>query len=88
MRVAMNELKANLSRCVARAAAGEVIAITSHDKPVALLMPAPKPAESPLAQMVASGQASWNGGKPVFAPPVRLLPQALQMSDTVIEDRA
>jgi prevent-host-death family protein len=87
MQVAMNELKANLSRCVARASAGEVIAITSHDKPVALLGPAPALAANPLAQMLASGQASWGGGKPVFGPPVRLAPHPQSMSDMVIEDR-
>jgi prevent-host-death family protein len=87
MRVAMNELKANLSRCVARASAGEVIAITSHDKPVALLGPAPARAETPLAQMVANGQANWSGGKPAFSPPVRLAPHPQSLSDMVIEDR-
>ncbi len=87
MQVAMNELKANLSRCVARASAGEVIAITSHDKPVALLGPAPVVAANPLAQMLANGQASWGGGKPVFSPPVRLALHPQTLSDTVIEDR-
>jgi len=41
MRIAMHQLKSGLSRYVARARAGEVIEITSHDKPVARMVGIP-----------------------------------------------
>jgi prevent-host-death family protein len=57
MRIAMHELKAGLSRYVAQARAGEVIEITSHDKPVARLVGVP-PAQPPgVARLLARGTA-------------------------------
>ena len=49
MQVPIHELKAQLSRCVARAHAGEVIVITSHSKPVARLTGVPAAAPSTTA---------------------------------------
>jgi prevent-host-death family protein len=48
MQVAIHELKAQLSRCVAQARAGEVIVITSHNRPVARLTGVPVAAPSGL----------------------------------------
>jgi prevent-host-death family protein len=87
MQVAIHELKAQLSRCVARARAGEVIVITSHNRPVARLMAVPAAATSGLQAMVASGAATWSGRKPVLDAPVRLTPGGRSLSDMVIEDR-
>jgi prevent-host-death family protein len=58
MQVALNRLKAGLSRYVAQAAAGEVLVITSHDKPVAQLTPVPPPVPVGLQAMLDSGAAS------------------------------
>jgi prevent-host-death family protein len=88
MRVAIHELKAQLSRCVARASAGEVILITSHNKPVARLTGVPAAAPSGLQAMIARGAVTWSGRKPVLGAPVRLTPGGVTMSDMVIEDRA
>ena len=87
MQVALNRLKAGLSRYVAQAAAGEVLVITSHDKPVAQLTPVPRPTPVGLQAMLESGAASWGGGKPAFSAPVELPPHSQLMSDTVLEDR-
>jgi prevent-host-death family protein len=87
MRVAIHELKAQLSRCVAQAKAGEVIVITSHNRPVARLTGVPAAAASGLQAMIASGTATWSGRKPVLSAPVRLTPSGTSLSDIVIEDR-
>jgi len=87
VRVAIHELKAQLSRCVAQANAGEVIVITSHNRPVARLTGVPAAAPSGLQAMIASGAATWSGRKPVLSPPVRLTPSGTSLSDIVIEDR-
>ena len=88
MRVAIHELKAGLSRLVAQAHAGEIIEITSHDKPVARLIGMPATAATGLARMLAEGAVTWRGAKPAFAPPVKLPPFAATFSDMLIEDRA
>lgn len=87
MQVAIHELKAQLSRCVARASAGEVIVITSHNKPVARLTGVPAAAPVGLQAMIASGAVTWSGRKPALSAPVRLTPGGMSLSDMVIEDR-
>ena len=87
MQVAIHELKAQLSRCVARANAGEVIVITSHNKPVARLTGVPTAAPAGLQVMIARGAVTWSGRKPVLGDPVHLAPGGVSLSDMVIEDR-
>ena len=88
-RVAIHELKAGLSRYLARVKAGEVIEITSHNKPIARLVGMPISAPPGIAQLLASGAASWSGGKPTPVPVQ--LPAARSgvksLSEMVIEDR-
>lgn len=52
--VGIRALKQNASAVVASAAAGETVTITDRGRPVARLTPIPS---SPLAQLVASGNA-------------------------------
>jgi prevent-host-death family protein len=87
MQVALHHFKASLSRYVAQAAAGEVLVITSHDKPVAQLTRVPPPAPMGLQALLDSGAASGGGGKPTFCAPVELPPHGQLMSDAVLEDR-
>lgn len=87
MHVAIHELKAQLSRCVAQAGAGEVIVITSHNKPVARLTGVPPGAPAGLQAMVASGAVTWSGRKPAPSMPVALSPGGRSLSEMVIEDR-
>ena len=87
MQVAIHELKAQLSRCIAQASAGEVIVITSHNKPVARLTGMPPAAPAGLQAMIVSGAVSWSGRKPVLNAPVRLTPGGVPLSDMVIENR-
>lgn len=87
MKIAMYQLKAGLSRYVAQARAGEVIEITSHDKPVARLVGVPDGVAPGFATWLASGAAQWGGGKPSFRLAVKLPGHGRSMSEMVIEDR-
>ena len=87
MKVALHQLKSGLSRYVAQARAGEVIEITSHDKPVASLVGIPSSAGAGVARLLASGSAQWSGGKPALHAAVVLAPQGKTLSDLVMEDR-
>lgn len=90
MRVAMHKLKTGLSRYVAQARAGEVIEITSHDKPVARIVgiaAAAPGGHSGIERLVASGTAQWRGGKPKTFDPMRLPSHGTSLSEMVIEDR-
>jgi len=87
MRVAMNELKAGLASYVARARAGEVIEITSHNKPVARMSGLPTADDSGIQRLVLRGAASWGGGKPALEPAVTLGDEGKSLSEIVLEDR-
>ena len=87
MHVAIRELKASLSRVLARARAGEVIEVTSHDRPIARIVGIPDEAADGLRRLVASGAAAWAGGKPTFEAPLALRPAGTPVSQLVLEDR-
>ena len=87
MRVAMHKLKAGLSRYVAQARAGEVVEITSHDKPVARLVGVPAAMPPGLASLLARGAATWAGRKPTLLAPITLPAHSRSLSEFVIEDR-
>jgi antitoxin (DNA-binding transcriptional repressor) of toxin-antitoxin stability system len=48
---------------------GEVIEVTSHNRPIARIVGISDPGREGLRQLLASGQATWSGGKPTFFPP-------------------
>ena len=87
MHVAVRELKSNLSRLLALAQDGEVIEVTSHNKPVARIVGTPPQANEGLRQLMANGVLSWNGGKPNFAPALTLLSVSKPIAQMVLEDR-
>lgn len=87
MRIAMHELKSGLSRYVARARAGEVIEITSHDKPVARLVGVPAGGPAGVSRLLARGAATWGGGKPALHAPMVLSAGGKAVSEIVLEDR-
>lgn len=88
MRIAMSELKAGLSRFVAQARAGEVIEITSHDKPVARIVGIPRTNQTGVTRLLAQGHAQWSGGKPLLQPAVTLNASGKSLSEIVLEDRS
>jgi prevent-host-death family protein len=83
----MHVLKAGLSRYVARARAGETIEVTSHDKPVVRIIGISALAQPGVARLLASGAATWAGGKPSLQAPVRLEAAGKTLSEMVLEDR-
>lgn len=87
MSVAVRELKANLSRVLFRAQHGEVIEVTSHNKPIARIIGIPAHAEHGLRRLIVEGAVSWSGGKPRHKSPVRMTSRGACVSQMVLEDR-
>ena len=84
----MHELKSGLSRYVAKARAGEVIEITSHDRPVARLVGVATGGPAGVSRLLASGAATWGGGKPALHAPVVLSAGGQTVSESLLQDRA
>lgn len=87
MRVAINELKAGLSRFVELARSGQVIEVTSHQRPVARIVGIASSDSAGLQRMLVSGAAQWQGGKPQLLLPVVLPGGGKTLGDTILEDR-
>jgi prevent-host-death family protein len=54
--VGVRELKDNLSRYLARVKGGEEVVVTEHGRPVAWLVPRPRPDR--LAELIAEGRVT------------------------------
>lgn len=87
MGVAIRELKSSLSRVLSRAQAGEVIEVTSHNKPVARIVGIPKFACEGLNGLIAGSALFWSGGKPQLMPPLEVASCGIPVSRMVLEDR-
>jgi prevent-host-death family protein len=87
MSVAIRELKASLSRVLSRAQHGEIIEVTSHNKPIARIIGIPEHAYPGLRGLVAGGAVSWSGGKPRHKLPVAMTARGPSVSQMVLEDR-
>jgi prevent-host-death family protein len=87
MSVAIRELKASLSQVLSRAQQGEIIEVTSHNKPIARIIGIPAHAEAGLRKLIASGAVSWGGGKPRHKLPVNVTSGGASVSQMVLEDR-
>ena len=87
MPVAVRELKASLSSVLSRAQHGEVIEVTSHNKPIARIIGIPEHVEPGLRSLIAVGAVSWGGGKPRHEVPVALTARGASVSQMVLEDR-
>jgi prevent-host-death family protein len=88
MGIPIRELKATLSRVMARAQAGEVIEVTSHRKPIARIVGVPLQAEEGLKGLLLSGAVSWNGAKPAISVPLALKSGGKPVSEIILEDRS
>ncbi|MDP1610588.1 MAG: type II toxin-antitoxin system prevent-host-death family antitoxin [Sulfuritalea sp.] len=87
MSIAVRELKASLSRVLSRAQGGEIIEVTSHNKPIARIVGIPLHAEAGLRGLIANGALSWNGGKPRPKAPLEMSGRGTPVSQMVLEDR-
>ncbi len=89
MAVPVRDLKAHLSSILARARKGEIIEVTSHNKPIARIVGIPDATKHELAGLVADGLVSWNGEKPVFPKNrLKLSSGGKTISEMILEDRA
>lgn len=86
MRVSMQEFKSHLSQYVVRAQSGQLIELTSHRKVVARIVGVPPTENAGVARLLASGVASWQGGKPTGAA-IKLRACGKPVSELVLEDR-
>ena len=87
MKVAVRQLKVSLSKLLARPQSGEVIEVTSHQKPIARIVGIPKSSEEPLNSLILNGSLSWNGQKPALEPSIQLLSPGKSLSSLIQEDR-
>lgn len=86
-RVPIREFKARLSHYLAQATAQYgVIEVTSHKKVVARVTGVPAKAPEGVAALIASGAASWGGGKPVGGS-IRLSKGGRSVSELVLDGR-
>jgi antitoxin (DNA-binding transcriptional repressor) of toxin-antitoxin stability system len=61
----IREVTRNTSKVIHRAAAGELVVITEHDRPIAMIVPLPQTGDSRVDELIRSGQltpASNPGG--------------------------
>ena len=87
MNITVRDFKSQMSKYLRRAQAGEHLTITSHRKPVARVLGIPAAGEDGPSRLVASGAASWSGGKPSGAN-LSLADDGTPISQMVLEDRA
>lgn len=87
MSIAIRELKASLSRVLSRAQEGEIIEVTSHNKPIARIIGIPPRADQGLRGLIANGSLSWSGGKPRLKAPLKTRARGTPVSQMVLEDR-
>jgi prevent-host-death family protein len=86
--VGVRELKANLSRYLARVKeGGESLLITERGKPIASVQPVEADMASKMRQLQALGILSWNGKKPGPIPEPPVNDSDVLLSDLLLEDR-
>jgi len=66
MQISIRQLKDNLSKYLHLSQQGEMIVVTSHNRPVVRLAPIPVTENAGLQSLLASGLAQWNGQKPAL----------------------
>ena len=86
MKVSMQEFKSHLARYVGQAQSGQLIELTSHRKVVARIVGVPPADSVGVSRLLATGTATWQGGKPVGAA-FGLQKQGKLVSALVLEDR-
>lgn len=84
--VPLHQFKAKLSHYLASLQEGRTLAITSHRKVIARVSGVPPVESEGLSRLLASGEATWNGGKPAGAD-LRLSTGGPEVSQLVLEQR-
>jgi prevent-host-death family protein len=84
MEASIRQLKANLSSYIKKAAGGEAVTVSVHNRPVARIVPIRADSRSKLAELPG---IRWNGGKPAGLPKGETLRKGVSLSAWVREDR-
>lgn len=85
MDASIRQLKANLSGYIRRAAAGETVTVSVHNRPVARIVSIKS--RVPLAQLRRIPGLQWNGRKPAGLRGGEVLRKGVALSSWVSEDR-
>jgi prevent-host-death family protein len=85
MQTSVRELKAQLSQLLRRVQAGDTVTVTSHNKPVAEIVPIRR--KRSIHQLAAEPGIHWNGKMPKGLARPESLPKNVSVSDWVSEDR-
>ncbi len=86
MQVSMREFKSHLSSYISKAQSGQQIELTSHRKVVAKIIGVQSIESTGISRLLASGIASWQGGKPAGAS-FKLQDSGKTVSALILEDR-
>jgi prevent-host-death family protein len=89
MRISVHELKNHLSQYLSQVKAGALIVITSHNKPLAKLIPFPQFSgeEAHAGMLLQIEGVTWNGKKPQGGGTERPKITGKTVAEYVIEDR-
>jgi prevent-host-death family protein len=87
MQVAVRDLKAQLSRFLSQAQAGESIEVTSRNRLIARIVGVPTETAEELREPIAQGALSWSERKPELQPPLELAANGTPVSQMVLENR-
>ena len=85
METSISQLKANLSAYIKKAAAGEAVIVSVHNRPVARIVPFRVGA--PRSKLKELPGVQWNGGKPAGLPKGETMRKGVLLSAWVNEDR-
>ena len=85
METSIRQLKANLSAYIKKAAAGEAVTVSVHNRPVARIVPIKLGAPRSMLKDLPGVQ--WNGGKPAGLPRGEAMRKGVSLSAWIKEDR-
>ena len=85
METSIRQLKANLSAYIKKAAAGEAVTVSVHNRPVARIVPFKVGA--PRSKLKELAGVQWNGGKPAGLPKGETMRKGVSLSAWVKQDR-
>jgi prevent-host-death family protein len=85
--VGIRDLKARLSEYVRDVKDGGTVVVTEHGRPVARMIPEPRPIGERLRAMAKAGEIVWNGGAYRPTRPVARVKGTQTVSDLIVEER-
>ena len=85
METSIRQLKANLSAYIKKAAAGEAVTVSVHNRPVARIVP--YQVGAPRSKLKDLSGVQWNGGKPAGLPKGETMRKGVSLSAWVKQDR-